>query len=215
MLHSHKTPTLKAFPGKPCTERSAGRCVRAPATRAPAPAAPLAGAATAGRSRRLLVRALGVRISVYRPLHLFCTTFSVQQLCSVLRPRPNPPPARRAPGPCILCPGRCGWARFCAPCLSRRPAALRVPDPTRKALAPRARIPPCFRSQPAGSPEHAVHSCTCYFTVPVLRQARNASTQQQTGTGATNSWLFCCPRGHRFAAAAAIPDGRATLSRAA
>jgi len=139
---------------------------------------------------------------------------SCARFCEPGRTR-RPPPARRAPGPCILCPVRCDCARFCAPCLSRRPAALRVPDPTRKALAPRARIPPCFRSQPAGSPEHAVHSCTCYFTVPVLRQARNASTQQQTGTGATNSWLFCCPRGHRFAAAAAIPDGRATLSRAA
>ena len=53
----------------------------------------------------------------------------------------RPPPARHALGPGILCPGRCGCARFCAPCRSRRPAALRVPDPTRKALAPRARSP--------------------------------------------------------------------------
>lgn len=87
--------------------------------------------------------------------------------------------------------------------------------------AKRLHCVPAFRPVFARSPRAVSDFCrqsvtaTCYFTVPVLRQARNASTQQQTGTGATNSWLFCCPRGHRFAAAAAIPDGRATLSRAA
>jgi hypothetical protein len=132
-------------------------------------------------------------------------------------------------------------ARFCAPDRTRRPPSAARPSRTRPRHSlpgplrlcavlrsmpePPARRPPRTRPdpqsactacpQPAGSLEHALHSCTCYFTVPVLRQARNASKLQQTETGATNSWLFCCPRGHRFAAEAAIPDGRAMLSRAA
>jgi len=44
-----------------------------------------------------------------------------------------------------------------------------------------------------------VHSCTCYFTVHVMRQARNASKLQQTEAAATNSWQFCSPCGRSFA----------------
>jgi hypothetical protein len=83
--------------------------------------------AHAATARCLPVRALGVRISVHRLLHPFCTTFSVLQLCAVSRARPDPPTRRRAPGPGMFGPGCCGCARFCAPGRSRRPAARRPP----------------------------------------------------------------------------------------
>jgi hypothetical protein len=67
---------------------------------------------------------------------------------------------------------------------------------------PPARRPARFRSQPAGSLEHVTHSCPCYFTVRIMRQASNASKLQPADTAATNSWLLCFPCGRRFAAEA-------------
>ena len=155
--------------------------------------------AHAATARCLPVRALGVRISVHRLLHPFCTTFSVLQLCAVSRARPDPPTRRRAPGPGMLGPGRCGCARVCAPGRSRRPAARRPPR-TRPDPQSAGTGVPAFRRVFACSPR-AVWSML-YTPAPAFTPCApsNASKLQQTETAATNSWLFCSPCGRRFAA---------------
>ena len=118
------------------------------------------------RTPRHFRRGSALQCAVLRPAD--CVLLR-HQLCAVLRSRPEPP--------------------------ARWPAARRPPrsGPTRKARALHARIPPRFLSQPAGSLEHAVHSCTCYFTVRVMRQGSNASKLQPADTAANQFLAVLLP----------------------